>query len=188
MIFKGHEPAALTTTSAGPHRYAVGPAIRDVRALMKIAIILAAILLALGGLALLARTRLAKEHKASARQIPLLIERLKAGQGSPRFAVLVFVPTNSQDGESVNLQYSIENGTPGFDWVLIGPRNIADKGLIIEAAARCSAPLTEHEMNGVRYLRYEGPRAAELGMNILQKVYGIDPSIQLDLVAEGFEW
>jgi len=46
----------------------------------------------------------------------------------------MFVPSDSKDGEAVNLQYSIDSGVVGFDWVLIGPRNIADRVKVIDLA------------------------------------------------------
>ncbi len=122
-----------------------------------------------------------------ARDIPEIISQLQRSGGDGSFAVLIFVAPDSTDGEAVNLQYSIENGTVGFDWVLIGPRNVADKAKVFEIASRMGYHLEEHEMNDVRYLRVTGSGISELGVRIIQGVYKIDPNSQiLDLLTEGF--
>jgi hypothetical protein len=145
-----------------------------------------------GVLATVLGTRHAKSYKASANDIPKLVERLKAGTDDPRFAAFVFGPGQSNEKpdykEAVNLQYSVENGEVGFDWVLIMERNIADKDEIVRIARQMGLDLKEQVMNDVKYLRVESPKAAELGMKVIRDFYGIDPDKKLDLVVEGFEW
>jgi len=155
---------------------------------MKIPIIIVSVLVGLGLLVLLIRSRVAPTYKVAANEIPTVIERLQFGQGNPRFAVLIFSPPDSKDGEAVNLQYSFENGVVGFDWVLLGPRNISDKNGIIEFAKGRGQVLIEHDMNNVRYLRLEGAGAADLGIRIIRDFYKIDPNVKLEMIVEGFEW
>ena len=145
-----------------------------------------------GLLAMVLGARKAKSYTASSNDIPKLIERLKAGTDDPRFAALIFGPGQSDEKpeyeEAVNLQYSVENGVVGFDWVLLAERNIADKDEIIKFARRMGLDLKEQVMNDVKYLRVESPKAAELGMKVIRDFYGIDPDKKVDLVVEGFEW
>ena len=96
--------------------------------------------------------------------------------------------TSSTDGEAINLQYSIEGGVVGFDWVLIGPRNVADKAKVIEIASKLGYRLEEREMNNVHYLRVAGSGISELGARVIQDLYKIDPNTKLEMITEGFKW
>lgn len=117
--------------------------------------------------------------------IPDLIRQLELGQGYPRFAVLMLLPKDSEDGEWVNLQYSWEDGKVGLDWVLLGGRNLADRDLVGALARHLGHEVQHLENNGVRYLRVEGPRIAELGLSILQEIYGIGESNEVRLLTHG---
>jgi hypothetical protein len=155
---------------------------------MKMPIILVAIVIGLGLLFLLLRSRVATTYKVAANEIPSVVERLQFGEGNPRFAVFMFTPADSKDGVPVNLQFSFENGVVGLDWVLLSPRNVADQNGIIEFAKGLSHSVTEHNMNNVRYLRVEGSGVSELGTKIIRDFYKIDPSAKLEMIAEGFKW
>ncbi len=43
-------------------------------------------------------------------------------------------------------------------------------------------------MNGVRYLRVEDGDVATLGVEIMQRLYGLAPNASLKAVVEGFTW
>ena len=120
--------------------------------------------------------------------IPSIIEKLSLGKGDPRYAVLMFIPKDSADREYVNLQYSMENGVVGLDWVLLGGRNIEDAEAIKTFAASRGHELRHHEMNDVEFLRTEGPGIAELGMSLISEFYHFTPSTRVKLLVEGFEW
>src|SRR2546426_11031999 len=86
-----------------------------------------------------------KRQEASAEEIPKVISQLQDSAQDGHFVVFIFVPSDSKDGEAVNLQYSIDSGVVGFDWVLISPRNIADQATVIELASRLGYRLEERE-------------------------------------------
>ena len=132
--------------------------------------------------------RPSRREEAAANEIPKIISQLQQSANDGHFAVLMFVPPGSADGESVNLQYSIEGGVVGFDWVLISPRNIADKAKIVELAAKLGHRLEEHEENNCRYLRMTGSGISEIGARVIQDVYKIDPNKKLEIMTQGFEW
>lgn len=120
--------------------------------------------------------------------VPSIIEKLSHGTGDPRYAVLMFIPKDSADREYVNLQYSLENGVVGLDWVLLGGRNIEDVEAIKTFAASRGHELKHHVMNDVEFLRTEGPGIAELGMSLISEFYDSTPSERIKLLVEGFEW
>jgi hypothetical protein len=134
------------------------------------------------------RFRIAPTFSVMSHDIPEIISQLGRSSENGNFALLMFVPPGSADGEAVNLQYSIENGTVGMDWVLLGSRNAADRAEIVQFASKLGNRLDEHEMNGVRYLRVTGSGIAELGSKIIQDFYRISSDTELEMVTEGFQW
>ena len=156
---------------------------------MKVAMIIAIVcVVGIALIVLLVRSRIAPTYPLTARDIPEVISQLQQSSKDGHFAVFMFVPPGSTDGEAVNLQYSIEGGVVGLDWVLLGPRNIADRAKVTEFASKLGYRLDEHEMNGVRYLRLTGSGISELGTKIIQDFYRIGPDTKLDLITEGFKW
>lgn len=121
-------------------------------------------------------------------EIPSLLEHVCKGEGFPLFTVLMFVPKDSVDGEPVNLQYSMEDGTLGLDWVLLGKRNIEDRDAIIAFAQHRGYELLEHEMNKVNYLRTVGTGLATLGMQILCEFYELSQTAEVQVLVQGFKW
>jgi len=120
--------------------------------------------------------------------IPAVIKQMRRGKGNPRFAVLMFVPKDSRDGEHVNLQYSLIDGTIGMDWVLLGGRNKKDKKGITTFARRLGCELTPSELNRVKFLRYEGADLTVLGMRIISEFYHFESAEKIKLLVEGFKW
>jgi hypothetical protein len=155
---------------------------------MKITIVILACVVGIVLLMLLVRSRIAPAYTITARDIPEVVKQLHRSGRDGHFAVLMFVPPGSSDGEAVNLQYSIEHGAVGLDWVLLGPRNIADQKKISEFASRVGYHCDEHEFNGVRYLRIAGDGIADLGARIIDELYELGPGAKLELITEGFQW
>lgn len=126
--------------------------------------------------------------QVAASDIPAILAQLEASGNEGNFIVFMFAPQDGAPGDGINLQYSIEQGVVGFDWVLIGPRNVADRDRIAEIATVLGFQLQEREMNQVRYLRVTGRGIADLGIAIIQDFYRIDPTAKVRMITEGFEW
>ena len=135
----------------------------------------------------LIRRRIVPTRSATVEDIPSIFAKL-ATLKDGSFAVFMFDSPLSRGGEAVNLQYSVEHGTVGLDWVLLGSTNIADKEKVDAFAAQLGHPLSERVMNKVHYLRAEGSGLDRLGMSIIVELYGVPRDAQLELITEGFEW
>lgn|SRR5665647_2593427 len=85
-----------------------------------------------------------------------------------------------------NLQFSIENGTVGLDWVLLEPRNIADEVRIAEFIASKGHAVTEMGINDVEYLRVEDGDICELGLSIVEEFYKMPRDADIGILVSGF--
>ncbi len=97
-------------------------------------------------------------------------------------------PKLEPDEDALNIQFSIENGSIGLDWVLISPVNIRDKGKFVELLNTKRIPYRELEMNNVSYLRIEDGRSAKMCQSMLEEMYGVSGRIGIELIVEGFDW
>ncbi len=95
-------------------------------------------------------------------------------------------PTNLADSEVVQLQFSLENERPGFDWVLLAPVNLRDQAAFEELAKSMGIDLGSGQLNGVDYLRTEDEGCVELCRRVLVEMYGADESTDLSLVFDEF--
>jgi hypothetical protein len=118
-----------------------------------------------------------------------LVEAMRRGSGSVRYAALMFsTPDRPSDEDAVALQISFENGRLGFDWVLLAPRNVEDQARFRTFARAHGVQPIARSMNGVSYLRVEGPDAARFTASVVTEMYHRPPDEALALVHEGFEW
>lgn len=131
----------------------------------------------------------ARESLVTVEQIPDVVAKLQREGKDSSFAVLMFEPRAGEpSGVPVNLQFSIKNGVIGLDWVLLSPRNIADKKALSAFITSAGHAVSEHEMNDVRYLRVEGKRISELGVKVCREFYHLTPDEKIELLTEGFDW
>lgn len=120
-------------------------------------------------------------------QIPSIVSKLQQTGRDGSFVVFMFSIPGNHDETLPNLQYSIENGQLGFDWVLLAPQNIQDETLVTDFIKRLGYTLSKREMNAVPYLRIEGEAIGDLGLKILRDLYQLPSDSKLQLIVEGFD-
>lgn len=136
----------------------------------------------------LLRRRSGDGPRALVEDIPDGVWHLRQRGRDRSFLVFMFVPRDRRDRAPVNLQYSVERGQLGLDWVLLSPANIEDRAkLEAFARARGHAP-AEQTVEGVRFLRIEDGDVTKLGVEIVRELYGLAPGAELETVVDGFEW
>jgi hypothetical protein len=123
-------------------------------------------------------------------QVPSIVEQLRAQARDASWAAFAFDPKGEPDSDetTVNLQYSVENGTVGMDWVLLGPRNKADKDKIAAFINQLGHKAVERESNRVKYVRVEDGNISELGVKIMEEIYHLGPSDDMALLTDQFAW
>ena len=157
---------------------------------MKALLVLAPLAL-FAGLFILLKFREAPLYTVSVDQLPSVIAKLyglAAGKHGTWVMFFFTPPGTSSQQEEVNLQYSVENGVVGLDWVLLGERNIADGDKVGSFIREKGFVLLTAQENKVRYLRVEGNGIQQLGVSIVTELYGLASSAPLRFYTEGFAW
>lgn len=136
------------------------------------------------------QARIITPSSVSVSQIPAVFDQLKAAHKDASWAVFVFRAPGgpASDQTAVNLQYSVANGAIGLDWVLLAPRNIADKDRIAAFIKERHYRVSERELNGVRFLRVEDGDLVQLGKQIVGEFYHLQNDSRMEFNKDGFEW
>jgi hypothetical protein len=124
---------------------------------------------------------------ATTDQLPSIVSKLQRTGRDGSFVVFMFEIPSNHDEAVVNLQYSIENGRLGLDWVLLAPQNVKDETQLADFIKRNGYRVSKHEMNDVSYLRVEGKDIETLGVKILRDFYHLPSEMKLELIIEDFE-
>ena len=133
--------------------------------------------------------RLLDQTEARTDDLPALVEAMSRGTASIRYAALIFgTPDRPSNEDALNVQVSVENGRAGFDWVLLGPRNIEDQEKFTTFARAHGFEPVAHSKNGVSYLRVECANVAKFAASVVTEMYHYPPHEPLGLVHEGFQW
>lgn len=150
---------------------------------------IAAAIAVITGLVMFVRSRMEVTYQVALTELPRVLTALLASSDFPAFAVFMFNrPGQPGADDTVNIQYAVDNRRVGLDWVLIGPRNIADEALFSEFARAAGYDPQKREQNGVRYLRVEDGDLALLCRDVITKLYGRDENETVEMLVEGFEW
>ena len=94
------------------------------------------------------------------------------GADDGEFVAILFQDEGGEYKDGLCLQYSVDAGLIGIDWVLLSPGNIAEADQFKSLISKEGYSIEEFEMNDVRYLRVEGQDLADLGKKVL-RAYGV---------------
>ena len=157
----------------------------------KIPVLIAAVVAIVAYLLLVRRQRSAEPTKQHVRlaDIPRVLDLVSSAREDGTFAVFLFGERGQApaDKDALNVQFSIENGRVGLDWVLEAPGNVAARDRVTAFFAKHGAPLSERTMNDVSYLRTESGDLAALCHDLLRSVFGVTKQ-EMQLISEGFTW
>jgi hypothetical protein len=122
--------------------------------------------------------------------IPAIFEKMRADAKDESFALFGLIPPGGKSTDDViNIQFSRENGRLGVDWVLICPRNIADKEKFVQLAQVRGQQISAIEAkNGVKFLRVEDGDLPGLLDLVLRELYAVPPDMAMELTYAGFAW
>jgi hypothetical protein len=123
------------------------------------------------------------------RQIPQVLGELPTGLSSPVFATFMFnAPDQPSSDNTLNIQFSVEKGMVGFDWVLLGDKNIRDERSYVDFARAAGYEPILEQLNGVKYWRVERGDLAQLCEDVITKLYNHPQDEPVEMVVYGFDW
>jgi len=130
------------------------------------------------------------EFEITVREIPAVFARLKSKAENETFTVFVFSPGSGvfEPEKAINLQFCFENGSIGFDWVLLGAPNIKDRERYVQLATSLGYKVLPKEGNGVRYLRTTEGDLPRLCERVLGDLYGKNMDSKIGLLTRGIQW
>lgn|GEM_PF-4423537 len=117
-------------------------------------------------------------------QVEALFKALVKAENPPQFVAFVFTPPGSLASEgALSIQFSLEAGKPGFDWVSFDDRNKMDEQRFMNYASKKGYSMrVSYEKDGDRILRVENGDLAALCSGVMTEMYGLSPMTLVDLV------
>jgi hypothetical protein len=124
------------------------------------------------------------------RDVPKVLSALSSTGRDGHFAVFLFGPDGQPPAQmdALNIQFSIEGGRVGIDWVLLAPLNLESQSRFVEFFEKKARAVIRRENNQVKCLRVEGEGLAELMQDFLASEFKATSDQKMDLIAEGFVW
>ena len=101
------------------------------------------------------------------------------------FAVFAIQMGEEDEDDAVEIQFSVEDGKTGLDWILMSPVNIEEKPKAIQYAASKGVEWQEKEMNDWLYLRIEQGDVVGFCMSLIEDLYRVE---QVELKYGGFRY
>lgn len=101
------------------------------------------------------------------------------------FAVFAIRTGEEGEDDAVEIQFSVEDGKTGLDWILMSPANIEEKPKVIQYAASKGVEWQEKEMNDWLYLRIEQGDVVGLCTSLIEDLYQVE---QVELKYGGFRY
>jgi hypothetical protein len=90
------------------------------------------------------------------------------------FAVFIIAPPQWDAADTVEVQFSVEEGVTGLDWILMSEANKREKQRVVQFALRKGAEWQECEMNEWLYLRIDQGDLVELCTSLIRDLYAVE--------------
>jgi len=129
------------------------------------------------------------ERHIALREIPKLFRAITAARVDGSYAAISAPRTTGyESAEAACIQFSMERGRPGIDWILESRQGLADQPRFEREVAAFGSEVDAREMNGAPYLRVERGDLPAIAVSILERLYGVRAGDSLRLEVEGFDW
>ena len=127
---------------------------------------------------------------ARTREFPQIVKMLSKEQGDGSFVMFTVPNTIDTDGQPLTVQFSVERGSVGFDWLLTSERAKRDRERFMEFSKKEKATVQELAVEDIEYLRVEldNDALAEFGIKILEKLYDVSSINELEVFADASNW
>jgi hypothetical protein len=122
-----------------------------------------------------------KDLKVNLDTVPTILKEVADSGKQGTFATFAIEHNN----DSINIQFSYEDGHVGLDWVLLGDANIQDKDKFEEHLKSQGIKFQSRILNNVSYLRVTQGDLAQICIDVLVKLYGIKKEDLFDVYYQG---
>ena len=152
-------------------------------------LVIIAVLLLLAGLAvwklLRSRDKGVRSKTISVNDIGSVYRRISTQAVETSFAVFIISPPHRDTQDTLEVQFSVEQGVTGLDWILMSEPNRREKTRVIRYALDKGVEWRSCEMNDWVYLRMEQGDLVELCTSLIRDLYAVDDVL---LKYGGFEY
>ena len=114
-----------------------------------------------------------------------VFRQISAQRVETSFAVFAIQTGEEDKDDAVEIQFSVEDGETGLDWILMSPANIGEKPKVIQYAASKGIEWQEKEMNDWLYLRIEQGDVVGLCTSLIEDLYQVE---KVELKYGGFTY
>jgi hypothetical protein len=166
----------------------------EIPVIIKVTIILLVITVAAFIVYLRRAKRIAEEtprETATLNDIPAIVSSLAKHGEDERWVMFVLPQSGNSDEDCITVQFSVDQGEVGFDWLLDNGLGHAHRSKFEELARRRGWPVTECDSDGFHYLRVQGLTPLEIGQvgkEVLTALYNIYPNQQLEIEQDAEDW
>ncbi|MBU3003378.1 hypothetical protein [Paraglaciecola arctica] len=115
--------------------------------------------------------------------IPTILEEVVNSNKEGAFASFAI----EHKDDSINIQFSFEDGQAGLDWVLLGKLNIQDKQKYEEYLNSQNIKFIRKKLNDVSYLRTSDGDLAQICRKVLVELYGLKNDDMFDVYYQGVD-
>ena len=127
---------------------------------------------------------IADTFEARPKEARAICDLLESSGGNGSFVAFI-VPVDGPPEMSANIQFSVERGVVGLDWLLISPTNIRDVSTFERLVSEGKHTPQRLTQNDVSYLRVEDGDVVALFQRVLKEMYDVTEDEVLEVVAEG---
>jgi hypothetical protein len=124
------------------------------------------------------------------RDVPSILTSLSFKRRDGNFAVFLFGADGAPPAaaEALNIQFSVEDGEIGIDWVLLSSLNMGTQQRFRSFFGENGRRVVERKMNQVKYLRIQAGHLGQLLQDFLQREFGVTLDQRMSLITSGFKW
>jgi hypothetical protein len=115
--------------------------------------------------------------------LPTIFEEVANSKKEGAFASFAI----GHEKDSINIQFSFEDGQVGIDWVLLGESNIRDKAKYEEYLISKNIQFKQKILNNVSYLRTTEGNLIFICKSILVEMYGVETKDLFDVYYQGID-
>ena len=124
-----------------------------------------------------------KDLKVNLDAVPTIFKNVADSRKQGAFATFAI----EHNDDSINIQFSYEDGSVGLDWVLLGDANIQDKDKFEEYLKSQGIKIEKKMLNNVSYLRVTQGDLAQICIDVLVKLCGIKKEDLFDVYYQGID-